>query len=75
MSLYFKGTVLPVYNCLKVLWLDTPWLTHQAQVIKKITIYPFKLQQGLTFIKCLILNPFEFTASIITAESKWLNTF
>jgi hypothetical protein len=26
----FKGTVSPVWNWQKVVWLDKPWLTHQA---------------------------------------------
>ncbi len=25
-----KGTVSPVYNWVKIIWLDRPWLTHQA---------------------------------------------
>jgi hypothetical protein len=29
----FKGTVSPVYNWLKVVSLDRPWLTHQALAI------------------------------------------
>ncbi len=57
-----------------MVWLDRPWLTHQALAIWKIINYPSKkLQQAFTILKRFILNPFKFAASIMNVNSKWLN--
>jgi hypothetical protein len=68
--------VSPVKNWLKVVWLDRPWLTHQAQAFKKLlTIYSFKSQQAFTVLKRLVLNPLKFAASIMNVDNKWQSTF
>ncbi len=39
---HFRETVSPIYNWLKVVLLDRPWLIHQAPAINNIFNCPFK---------------------------------
>ncbi len=71
----FKGTVSLIYKWPKQVSMQRPLLTHQALDIEKNINCPFKLIQIYKFLKCLMLNTFQFDASIMNVDGKSLCTF